>query len=154
MENVTYKFGGRQTYKNREGFLSNGNQQPVVYTDYSGRSNGKSAIALVWGMFEHQNEESFLNVSESSFGPITYTARNQPTDQPEQGELKAIERAATRFPNAEIRTDSQRAKQLFKGRNTVIVVQGHNNADWGIQKAHEIAKHGKKQRIPCSLLGQ
>ena len=63
MTNVTQKFGGLLTYQDREGRLSNGNQRFVVYTDYSGRSNGKSAIALVWGVFDHQSEVSFLNVS-------------------------------------------------------------------------------------------
>ena len=70
MEDVTHKFGGLLTYKDREGFLWNGNRQPVVYTDYSGWQNErgvplKSAIALVWGMFDHQSEASFLNVSQN-----------------------------------------------------------------------------------------
>ena len=66
-KDVTHTFGGNETYQDREGYLWSDidKTQRVIYTDYSGRSDGKSAIAIVWGVYEHQSEASFLNVSRS-----------------------------------------------------------------------------------------
>ena len=45
----------------------------------------------------------------------------QATKQTEKGELKAIHRAANKFPGAEIRTDSQQAQKLYAGHNKCTV---------------------------------
>ena len=68
-EDVSAIFDGHKTYRDREGYLWRDidKKQRVIYTDYSGRSSGKSAIGIVWGWYEHQSEASFLNVSSNLF---------------------------------------------------------------------------------------
>ena len=64
------------------------------------------------------------------------------------GELEGIKRAAKRFPNSEIRTDSEEAKRRFDAnpewRNgcTVTLVEGHDENNDGIQWADQLARNG------------
>merc|ERR1712147_89142 len=134
--NVSHRHGDHKTYEAGDGTWWNspiGGQQ-VVYTDYSsGRGQNGAATAAVWGEHAQQQKRRGLD---------PYVINN-----PQLGELEGIKRAATQFPNSEIRTDSDDACRRFTLQNlfsdcTITVVRGHNNDNVGHQRADHLARNG------------
>ena len=61
--NVSADYGQKPTFKDKEGNLWNNKNQRVIYTDFSGRNNGKCATGIVWGTNPNQSKAHRTKVS-------------------------------------------------------------------------------------------
>ena len=57
--NVSAKYSQKPTFEDRDGNLYNDKNQRVIYTDFSGRPDGRSAFSVVWGTQADQNTSYF-----------------------------------------------------------------------------------------------